>query len=222
MAADRIPPWFPRSPPSRPESTPAGHARTGPNLIPSEYPKTPSNPAENKRTASSHFKAGVLAAPWSKAPSKAPAALVTPNVQNTFRSRCLHHLRNRTRVARKWGIATMLTANFISVSDATTGVRMLPTPKPATAATAAPRIAAKKIGIGNVVLSILRTILEFVRGMPFVAARANEAEPAAIRVYSMQSGAVLNLDVSVSATYDQGRSGRRVLRRVLSTLVRVH
>jgi hypothetical protein len=136
IAAARIPPWLPTSPPKNPDRAPAAHAAAPRNRIRVESPVTPAAPAKMSSPAKTHVSHALFRAPCSIAPASPPAALVSPKLRTTRQSTARRSCQKRTALAIACGMVTAATAARIPVRRASTGVSRLPTPKPATEAIA--------------------------------------------------------------------------------------
>ena len=108
-----------------------------------------------------------------KAPASPPAALVMPKVKSTRRSRRSRMSTKRRPVATKCGTETTATASLVPIAVASSGVRMLPMPKPAMEAIPAATTAAT-------ITSALKTIVPYdVRGSTADAGRTTKDTPVA-------------------------------------------
>ena len=93
-------------------------------------------PANSSRAPSALLRTGLFMRLCASAPASAPAAFRRPKPKNTRRSTCPRIFQRRMAVAMACGTETADTASFVPYWSAISGVRMLPTPKPATDAIA--------------------------------------------------------------------------------------
>src|SRR5678815_643417 len=149
-AAERSPPWFPTIPPSPPDTIPAIHAAFLPNRTRSHSLVSPARPASTSTHPKTMPTPPLSTRLWRSAPVMPPAALAIPNRTRRVRSTSCRSRQVRRSAAVKWGMATRTTASLIPYRIATSGVSVLPMPKPATeamapAATAAIATSSRKI-----------------------------------------------------------------------------
>jgi hypothetical protein len=130
-AADRIPPWFPTSPPNSPERAPAIHAPRRPKRTLVINPVSSDTAANSRRHPNRIASARLDARPCNSVPSSPPAALARPNQRKTRRSTWARSSQKRSAVAATWGIETVATASLVPSHPANSGVSTLSTPKPA-------------------------------------------------------------------------------------------
>ena len=144
-AAARIPPWFPTSPPRSPDAAPPTSAAPRPRKRRRcDRPVRLLIPAKSSKAANTIARTALCTTACRAAPASPPIALARPNPTSTSRSMCVRTRRKRTAVPTKWGSDTAAIARRTSTCVESTGVRMLPIPKPATAATAPAAIAAPR------------------------------------------------------------------------------
>src|ERR1051325_2803270 len=129
----RTPPGSPPGPPRTPDSPPAAHAPRRPMRRCSINPKMPRPPAMMRMAAMAIFSGPAATKACSSAPASAPTALISPKVSSTLLSMCRRSVHSRSALPMKCGMAAAATASRAPMASASSVVRMLPMPKPATA-----------------------------------------------------------------------------------------